>query len=636
MDREPPVGKGSGSGVFSSRRNHRRWSEDSLAQHARECRRVLDGTFVSQRRMQLHCIARSNIVDSHCGALVPLSLSRSFSASDLSRAQGSEHRIGVLTHVCECFDHTDEVKHNLELGQGAILVLTKGLQLATFDDEVRMNVSALEMVLRGSSRDVQQAYAVLGSHAANNSAAPLPHHHLLTTLFRILDRCEANAMKLAGVTILNISKILFHLSNCPELRLSLGRQVGVLESLQRVATHLAPTPPSPSRDGANSYSSLHHADVRLYRLRTLANLANVDENKVLLVEHHGGVLVEGLVRVAHWDFDDSCRQCAASALMDLASEPRNQVALARDDTVLGTLIKMTLVETNAATREFAITALQNLAYCKDNRTRLVCFKDGVLLEALQQALASDAEAKARRRAAGALTNLVCDETARRMGEHHGLLEALALVATKDDNWDVQTRASLALTKIANCLTVDMDCHEALLDALVVASLSKAENSVSGVFRFKARNPENRPILARHSGVIDTLADLCLSGGGHGASVKSSDRDNAVRALMHLVNEPDNRLLLCQQPHVLDALVAAANYEDPDLEEARDSAIRALERLATEPSNRATLARHPGLLTAVAAAVEREARWEEEEVREKYKSEHGRFAKPLLMSLLVAM
>jgi hypothetical protein len=359
-------------------------------------------------------------------------------------------------------------------------------------------------------------------------------------------------------------------------------------------------------------------------MRVIANLANVEDNKVLLYEKQG--LVDSIVRLAHMDPNEAVRQYAGSALMDLASAPPNQVSMANDDKILGTLVKMVLVEQGAVVREYVITALQNLAFAKENRNRLVSFKDGVLLEALKQALASDMDAKARRRAAGALTNLVCPETAEKMGGHKGLLDTLALVSTKDDNTDVQTRASLALTKLANCITVHMDCHEALLDALVVASLSKASNSVSAVLRVKARDPDNREVMARHPGVMDTLADICVS-----ESSSVTDRDNAMRAIMHLINETKNRKIMCSRT-ILDALVTGANYRDTDLEEARDSAVRAMERLATENTNRAYMARHQGLLTAVARAVEREARWEEEG-RE---SEHGYLAKPLLMSLLVAM
>jgi hypothetical protein len=560
-------------------------------------------------------------------------------ATDLSRAQGTDRRVAALTHVCEFCDHKDEARHNIELGLGMLSVLTRCLQGAMHDDEVRMVCSALEMVLRASPRDVQAAY--LKINGTTNSTHNQYEHHLrqeqqhpnslLLNLLRVLERCESNALTHSLVSILNIAKIFFYLSRSPELRTFLCRQEAVLDSLERAGSAVnGGTIASSGVTDANSFY-LHvkqAAEVRYYRMRTLANLANVDENKVLLLEHQGGALLESILRVSHWDADDSCRQYAASSLMDLASIPVNQVAMASNDKVLGTLVKMALVEKQALTREFVITALQNLAFCKKNRPLLVHFKDGVLLEALKQALLNDLDAKARRRAAGALTNLVCDETAESMGNHKGLLDALAIVATKDDNWDVQTRASLALTKIANCITVHMDCHNSLLDALVVASLSKANNSVSAVLRVKARNPENREVMARHPGIVDTLTDLGMSVG----SAKVNDRDNAIRALMHLLHETGNRRLLCTK-NVLDALVAGANFTEVALEEARDSAIKALERLATEHANRDAMARHPGLLTAVARAVEREAAWEESG---RESPENGFLAKPLLMSLLVAM
>ena len=300
--------------------------------------------------------------------------------------------------------------------------------------------------------------------------------------------------------------------------------------------------------------------------------------------------------------------------------------MAGDDKLLGTLVKMVLLEKNSTTRELVLTALQNLAFAKENRYRLASFKDGIVLEALKKCLSSDTDAKARRRAAGVLTNLACDETAEKIGSHRGLLDTLAIVSSKDDSEDVQTRASLALSKLASCITVKMECHETLLDALVVASLSTAPNNITAVFRVKARDPDNRESMAHHPGVLDTLSDVCESAGS-----QAKDRDNALRAIMHLVNEEKNRKIMCNKT-ILDALVVGANYENDDLQEARDSAIRSLERLATEFTNRPIMARHSGLLVAVAKAVEREARAEEDG----QEAEHGYLAKPLLMSLLVAM
>jgi hypothetical protein len=513
--------------------------------------------------------------------------------TDLHRAQGHERRIAAITNACEIFDHADDPKHNIELQSGAAQVLSKVLAGTSDNDEIRMLCSALEMVSRGSPRQVGIAFDMAGVA-------------LIPLLLRLLLRCETGGFKHSNVSVLNISKIILYLSRCTDLRVSLCRQQGMLDALTRVST------------------AILNPECRMVRIRIISSLCNCEENKVLMYEHAG--LLDSIMRMAHLELSEQARHYAGSALMDLSSATRNQNSMANDDQLLGTLVKMILVEKSAVTRELMITSLQNLAFSKENRRRLVVFKDGIVLGALRKSLSSDPDAKARRRAAGVLTNLACDETGEKMGDHKGLLDTLAIVSTNDESLDVQTRASLALTKVASSITIKMECHETLLDALIVASLSKAPNSISAVFRIKAREPENREIMARHPGVLDTLTDICIS-----ATAQAQDRDNALRSIMHLVNEKKNLKNMCNQA-ILDALVVGANYEDSDLESARDSAIRALERLATEFSNRAHMARHPALLITVAKAVEREAK-AEDAGRE---SEHGYLAKPLLMSLLLAM
>jgi hypothetical protein len=287
------------------------------------------------------------------------------------------------------------------------------------------------------------------------------------------------------------------------------------------------------------------------------------------------------------------------------------------------------------------------------------------LDCLQKALSSDKNEKSRRRAAGALTNLSCDETAESMADHQGLLDALALVSAKDESPTVQRRACMALTKISSSVTVHMQCFPTLLDALIVASLStEAIHSISAVFRVKARDPENRVAMAKHTGVLDILADVCINNKSVTKDLEMiKDRDNAMRAIMHLANESKNCKIMCNEK-ILDALVQGASISDADirrttqLEEIRDSAIRAIERLATEFSNRATMARHDGLLVAIAQATEREAKLEAAMIRgggtlptsfdsDNNNNNHNNtststieqspfLAKPLLMILLVAM
>ena len=84
--------------------------------------------------------------------------------------------------------------------------------------------------------------------------------------------------------------------------------------------------------------------------------------------------------------------------------------------------------------------------------------------------------------------------------------------------------------------------------------------------------------------------------------------------------------------VLDALVKGASMNGQENENTRDSAITAMERLATESSNRKLMVRHEGLLVAIAKATEREAKAEKKAIDKGQE----RLAKPLLMSLLLAM
>lgn len=515
------------------------------------------------------------------------------SIADLNQAIGHDRRVAAIRNACAEFDHWDDQKHNAELHFGAANVLSLVLSMTDDDDEVRMICAALEMVHRASHENVKSSF-----HEVGAAVVPL--------LLRLLERCESGNMKHADVSIMNVSKVLLYLSRVPDLRVPLARQQGMLDSLKRVAT------------------SILNGDCRILRMRILANLANCEANKAMMYEHDG--LLESILKIATLDLSDSAREYASAALMDLASSSSNQVLMAQIDKVLGTLVKLAVIEDAADTREYAVTGLQNLAFAKDNRVRLVTYGQGVVLEALKKTVSTDPNDKARRRAAGALTNLACEDTAERMGCHKGLLETLAVVSTRDRNDDVQVRASLALTKVATSISCDMSCHETLLDALVVASLSANSNSVSAVLRVKARVAENRECMARHPGILDTLADIAA-----GDEWTTKDRDNAMRAIMHLTNENTNRIVMCNKV-ILDALVIGASLEGVDHEEIRDSAMVAIERLATEVSNRQFMARHDGLIVVIAKATERELK---SEIRGEENSK-PRLAKPLLMSLLVAM
>ena len=517
--------------------------------------------------------------------------------TELNKAIGHERRIAAITNACAEFDHWDEAKHNAELQYGSANALSLLLSMSDDDDEIRMICAALEMVFRASGDVVKTSFQEVG-------AAIVP------MLLRLLERCESGSMKHADVSILNITKVLLYFSRVTDLRVNLARHQGLLTALVRVST------------------SILNAECRTLRMRVLANLANAEDNKGNMLEHTG--LIESVLKIAALDLSEGAREYASQALMDLASTTLNQTIMAKNDRLLGTLVKLSVIDDKAETREYAVTALQNLAFSKENRPRLATYGSGVVLEALKKTVSSDPNDKARRRAAGALTNLACDDTADKMGCHKGLLEALSDVSTKDKNSDVQERAALALTKIATNITVDMPCFNSLLDALVMAALSKHAHGIAAVLRVKARVVENRNRIAHHPGVLETLSEIVINQTGLRAN---KDRDNAVRALMHLTNENSNRRHMCRTA-VLHALVKAAALTGSSNADARDSAVIAIERLATEHSNRSMMARHDGLLVVVALATEREAK--EERMGHPKKNGQQHLAKPLLMSLLVAM
>ena len=526
--------------------------------------------------------------------------------------------------MCVEFDHTVTIKHNAELYFGAVRVLSQ--KLRTVDprnhDALRMICAAMEMAFRGGAKYVNQTFYV---------SAPT----LMLPLMELLERCEKSQVRWADEIILNITKTLHYLSRIPELRLALARQAGILECLQRVATVPLNVP---SRNA---------------RVRIIANLANTEDNKVLMFAHKG--MLSSLLKIAQMDPIEATREYAAVALMDLASATPNQIPLAKIGHVLKVLTAIVASEKAPIIREHATTALQNLAFPKSNRRRLVEFHNGVVVEALSQQLQNDKNEKARRRAAGALTNLAFSETAERMAAHPNLLCTLATTSTQDDNEDVRSRACLALTKIASSISHLSPYHTAVMDALVVAAQTDVDNNISAVFRLRVRETACRESIARHPGVLEALAHICTT-----PTATLKDRDNATRALMHLANESVNRQTMCNAK-VLDAFVNGAscgydsnsmrqdppsfhraNTDDTDedhlMSEIRDSAIRAIARLATEETNRPTMAKHEGLLTAIAKATEQESKQEVEQGsnNNKANAQQAFLGKPLLMSLLVAM
>eukprot|EP00970_Alexandrium_tamarense_P006096 scaffold1022_cov196-Alexandrium_tamarense.AAC.19 len=523
---------------------------------------------------------------------------------DLNKAIGPEKRKAAINQACIEFSHNDDSKHNAELYLGAASVLCLVLSMSDNDEEVQHITAALEMVYRADREAVIFSY-----HDVGAALVPL--------LLRLLERCERGRKTLAEASISNISKILLHMTRISELRIPLVGHQGMLDALERVST----LPLS--------------VENRVLRMRLLANLANSEGNKVLIFERPS--LLEATMKIATLDKSESAREYASAVLMDLASSTDNQVAMAQMNKVLATFVKLAVVEDKVETREYAVSGLQNLAFEKQNRMQLVSYGSGVVLEALKKTLSSDSNDKIRRRSAGALTNLACDETAERMGYHEGLLQTLAQVSVSDGNKDVQQRATLALTKLANSVTIEMGSWATLLDALITASRCPvADGIVSAMFRVKSRSEENRMSMATHPRLLETLAQFCLQTQDvDGQQAAHKDGENATKAIAHLVNDPQNHKLICNK-HILAALVHGASLVGPTGVVTRDASILALERMAMDHSNRPMMARYPGMLVTIAGATEREMNEELKGIPASSVTGQPRLAKPLLMSLLVAM
>jgi hypothetical protein len=523
---------------------------------------------------------------------------------DLNKAIGPDKRQAAIANANIEFDHNDEMQHNAELYLGAANVLCLVLSMSDQDDEIEAVCSTLEMGYRAEREAVIISYQDVGAA-------------LVPLLLRLLERCEVGRKVLAEATIEHISRILLHMTRISELRVPLVTHQGLFSALERVAT----LPLS--------------VENRVLRMRLLANLANSDGNKETIFERSS--LLEATMKVATLDKSESAREYAAAVLMDLASHPANQIEMAKIDKVLGTFVKLAIVEDKVETREYAVSGLQNLAFEKQNRKQLVTYGSGVVIEALKKTTSMDANDKTRRRSAGALTNLACDETADLMGKHPGLLKILAHVSVSDNNEDVQQRATLALTKLSNSITVKMSSWSTLLDALITASqCTVADGIVTAMFRVKTRAEENRTSMANHPRLLETLSRIVLE--TQDASVSPAvykDCENVTKAIAHLANDPLNHKIICNK-HILAALVHGASLSSPAGAVTRDAAILAMERMAMDHSNRPMMARYPGMLVSIAKATEREMNEELNGVPKSSASGQPRLAKPLLMSLLVAM
>ena len=448
----------------------------------------------------------------------------------------------------------------------------------------------------------------------------------------------------ADVSLLHATKVLLYLSRVPALRHPLAQQPTLLDALSRVGRDMNKSSTAAVAVTATNHTTDYYItninnknaeEARVTRVRIIANLVNEEANKPLLLIHSVGDsstipnsrnanrddsndddearnthassgLLDALLRISHLDPNHRAREYASVALMDLASSPQNQITMTKNQQLLSTLVTMVLIEPSSATspgdasvrssgatsttngvgiiRESAITALQNLAFTKENRIRLVSFKQGIVLEALLKAVNGNMTAstsnsldllptgndnKSRRRAAGALTNLACDETAELMGRHPRLLQTLAMVSTKDTSPEVQTRSAMALTKLAASLTIHMD------DTNTSSREVDDNGNTSASIHSKKENKNRDNSASSHSSRSQSTNGLRKRQISSGSSSYNNNNNHGVTNGVYST--------------LLDALVVAS------LSPVSNSVSAVLRVKARDPENRYKMAHHPGVL-----------------------------------------
>jgi hypothetical protein len=527
-------------------------------------------------------------------------------------ARGHPRRLTYISHALQAFDHQNMYKHNLELGLKAPEALSHLLfHPNKNDEEIRMICSALEMVYRGSATAVKSSFWECGKL-------------MIPEWFKLSEQYEENSRlnRTIKATILSITRIFLYFSRVPDLRPFLAQQTGMLAMLSRVCG-----------------KALHGKGMeqcREDRMKILANLCNSHMNKSQISENND--ILDLIYKVALQDDSWCVREYASACLMDLSSSDTPQSSITISNNLIQVLLKLSNRGESDSTREYAITSIQNISFARENRVQLLSYENGSVLGLLSTTMVSDRSKVTRRRAAGALTNIGCSNTAIRMASYPNLVESMAKVCALDPCPEVQHRACRALTKISCYIDSSMPCYALVLNSLVRASTSSNATGIPMVLRIMSRKASNRVIMGQQYGLMELLSSI--------ASSKVSndiDRESCIKVMAHLANESSCRKSLCNK-WILGALVTAANWDEPDhamtipeselvdiLKSTRDSAILAIERLAMDLNNRPFMARQKNLLAVVAKAAERESR-----LSSLNASHEPKVARALLMSLILVL
>jgi hypothetical protein len=403
---------------------------------------------------------------------------------ELRMARGHPQRLNVIAHALQDFDHGNMHRHNLELKLKAPETLSHLLfESGKNDDEIRMICSALEMVYRGSTSAVKISFLEAGK-------LMIPEWLKLSEKYEESNRLN----RTVKASVVSVTRIFLYFSRVPDLRQILAQQPGVLAMLNRVSS-----------------KALHGQGMeqcREDRMKVLANLCNCNTNKSLIFENSS--LMNSLHKVAFQDESVHVREYAAACLMDLSSSETIQVPMASSNNIVQALLKLSRKNESDSTREYAVTAIQNICFQRENRIQIINFESGVFLGLLTTIMMSDRSKVTRRRAAGALTNLACSNTASRMANYPHLMESTAKVCALDPCPEVQHRACRALTKISCHIDSSMQCYMTVLDSLIRAASSSNATGIPMVLRIMSRQPSNRAIMGQQPGMMELLYSIASS------------------------------------------------------------------------------------------------------------------------------
>ena len=433
--------------------------------------------------------------------------SNNFTILDICHSISDNERLAAVTAASTCFDHKLASVHDEELDAGADSALCKHLSLLLMKhhfiqdpakgpsqmnyklwNEISLTCATIEMIYRCELPKLGESF-----HRVGNELLPL----LLTVMAHVLQKFqeEENQRKECSsdfdgeddlenpwrISILAVTKIVAHYATVTTALVPMAQQIGLLSTLKRIASPSASLP----------------ENARFSSLWTLANLACDADNMLMMSCHQG--LVDALVRVAYDDPSYEARTHAAKAIANLAWRPENKIPLSERPMLLDAMVKL-MGSSITKTRRHAAKAFRFLSDAPSStKLRLCKHNNHKILATVLKRASNDADRAVRECAATTLCNLVCNETAFMMGNHSGLLDTLANIAVMTERGNAPTLAGEALCELAQFITPEMKCFNALNRAIesVVSfeSDSNNGNAHSSLTNFSVRR-EN--MLARLS------------------------------------------------------------------------------------------------------------------------------------------